>query len=103
EREHPVNNLSFVTVALLRKRSVIAEEDDAKLPDVSVVEPLVDAPLRGFAAKDRFVGLHQEVAAVEPVKLFDAGDRYGGPKSAGLRPRSRLPPPQQRFETTEFR
>src|SRR5215510_6869096 len=91
EPECPVNDLSFVTVPLLGKRSVIAEEDDAKLSGVGVIEPVVDALLCGLVVKDRFVGLHQVVAALEPVKLFGAGDRDRRPHNAGLRPRSRLP------------
>src|SRR5262249_4786756 len=83
ESERPVTDLSFVTVALLGKRSVVAEKDDAKPPDVSVIEPIVNAFLRRLVAEDRFVGLYQEIAALEPVKLFDAGDRYCGPENAG--------------------
>src|SRR5262245_43058772 len=94
ECERPVNDLSFVTVALLGKRCVVAEEDDAKLPGVGVIEPIIDALLCGLVAKDRFVDLHQKVTALEPVKLLDAGDGDSRPKNAGLCPRSRLPLPE---------
>jgi hypothetical protein len=94
EHERPVNNLPFVTVSLLRKRSIVTEEDDAEFPGVGIIEPIVDASLGGLVAKNGLVGLYQKVAAVEPVKLFDAGDGATRSEDGGIRPRSRLPPPE---------
>src|SRR5262245_15675228 len=74
ERERPVTDLPFVTASLLGKGSIVAEEDDAKPRGLRIIEPVVDSSLSGLVAEDRFVRLHQKVAAVEPGKLFDAGD-----------------------------
>jgi hypothetical protein len=102
EGQRPSIDLSFIAIAVFGEWPVVAEEDDAELLRVSIMEPVVDAPLCRLVTKDRVVRLHEEVAPLKPGKLLDAADVDGWSSTAMAGSRSRLPPAEQRFETLEL-
>src|SRR5262249_42892947 len=92
ERHRPSLNLSCVAISLFGKRSVIAKKDDAEFLGIIVKKPVIDASLSGFISKNRVVGLHEEIPAVKPVKLFLAGHNDAWSKNAVVCPRFGSPP-----------
>jgi hypothetical protein len=58
EHEGAINDLSFISIAVFGIRSIVAEEDDAKLPGCSAIKPIIDSRLGALVAKYGLVGLH---------------------------------------------
>jgi hypothetical protein len=103
EGELAVGHTAFVTVAVLRERAVIAEEDDPEPVGVGIVEPVVDSSLSRFVAEGRRVFLNQEIAALEPTERLAASDGNRRAENAVQGLILGLPAPKQRIEPLEFR
>ena len=93
-RQLAIGHLARILVALLAVRTVVTEEDDAELLPFGVIHPVVDSFLRRLIAEDRLVGLHEEVAPIEPGKGFQVGDWHAGAKHAVESVIRRPPSPQ---------